>query len=149
MGSKELSRSKDVTANSTEKSGKEGKASPRPWELKPYLYEGPKDAKMSWHSDPRLESHGQHLDGFIPSDGDHQSLHPAFGFDATPDLSARASSASDQGTLAGGRFSPSAPQLGERPVTNAWLDGAVKKRGGTRTETQPYPNHGYRRYYQE
>ncbi len=145
MGSRELSRSKDVTANSTEKAGKEEKASPRPWELKHYMYEEPKDAKMSSHSDPRLESHGQHLDGFIPSDG---SLHPAFGLGTTPDLHANASSASELGTLAGG-FYPSAPQLGERPLTNAWLDGAVKKRGGTRSETQPYPNRGYRRYYQE
>ena len=42
MGSRELSISKDVTANSTEKAGKEGKASPRPWELEPYIYKSQK-----------------------------------------------------------------------------------------------------------
>jgi hypothetical protein len=86
------------------------KAGPRPWELSPYIHqEEPENAERSSHGDPRLEStlqsHGQHSDSdFLPSDeeSDH-ALHPAFGLGTTHDLSARASSAGDQGTLAGRR----------------------------------------------
>jgi hypothetical protein len=114
MGPRETARSKDVTANSTEKVGKAGKAGQRPWEIEKYTYKKETiDDNRSSHSDPRLElaqqSHGQHQDShFISSDGDPASLHPAFSLDTTPDLSARASFANDQGTLAGG--SESAPQ---------------------------------------
>ncbi len=104
MGPREIARSKDVTANSTKKLGKAG---PRPWEIEQYIYqEEPRDDQRSSHDDPRLEFalqiHGQHPDGdFIPSDGDPQSLHPACGLGATPDLHASTSSASELGTLAG------------------------------------------------
>jgi hypothetical protein len=87
-----------------------GKAGPRTWEREQYIYKKePKDDTS--HGDPRLEfalqnlSLHQHLDSdVIPSDeeSDHESLHPAFGFGATPELSASDPSASDQGTLAGG-----------------------------------------------
>ncbi len=101
MRPKEIARSKDVTAHSTEKSAK---AAPRPWEIEQYIYqEEPRDDQRSSHDDPRLEfappSSNRHPDG--DSDGDPQSLHPAFGLGLTPDLHARASTASDLGTLAG------------------------------------------------
>ncbi len=100
MGSREIARLKDLTANSTEKSG------PRPWEIEQYIYKEPRDDQRSSHDDPRLEfalqSLSQHPDDFIPSDDDPQSLHPAVGIGPTTDLSASASFASDQGTLAGG-----------------------------------------------
>ncbi len=106
MGSREIARSKDVTANSTEKVGKAGKVGPRPWEIESYIYkEEPEDAKRSSHDDPRLELALQrlslHQDDFIPSDDDHGSGYSACGLGVTPDLHASASSASDQGTLAG------------------------------------------------
>jgi hypothetical protein len=77
---------------------------PRPWDIQQYIYEKPKDDQRSSHSDPRLESHGQHqIDSDFPSsDGDYGYGLPAFGSGFTPDLSARTSTASDQGTLAGG-----------------------------------------------
>ncbi len=94
-----IDKSREGTAKPT------GKAGPRTWELEQYIYE-PRDDQRSSHNDPRLEFalqiHGQHQDSdFIPSDGDPQSLHPACGLGATPDLSASGPSASDQGTLAG------------------------------------------------
>ncbi len=72
MGPREIARSEGVTANSTGKSGKSG---PKPWELQQYiLKEDTIDDKRLSHSDPRLElalqTHGQHPDDFIPSDGD-------------------------------------------------------------------------------
>jgi hypothetical protein len=92
---------RDKPSEGTSKST--AKAGPRPWEISPYTYqEEPENSKRLSHGDPRLESHGQHLDSdFIPHDGDHEALHPAFGLGTTHDLSARASSAGDQGTLAG------------------------------------------------
>ncbi len=113
MRPREIARSKDVTTNSPQK--KAGTAGLRPWEIDKYIYkEEPRDDQRSSHGDPRLEfalqSHGQHPDSdFIPSDSDHEALHPAFGFGTTPDLSASTSSASDQGTLAG-RLSVELPQ---------------------------------------
>jgi hypothetical protein len=73
------------------------KAGPKPWDMKRYISEKQKDDQSLSHSDPRLD---QHQDSeFIPSDGDHGYGYPAFG---TIDLNASASTASDQGTLAGG-----------------------------------------------
>ncbi len=113
MGPREIARSKDVTANSTEKVGKAGKVGPRPWEIELYIYkEEPRDGHGSSHDDPRLESALQslslHQDDFIPSDDDHGSGHPAFGLGATPDLHASASSASDSGD-SGRRCTPQPP----------------------------------------
>ncbi len=93
------------------KSNSTAKAGPKPWELAKYIYpEEPENAKRSSHDDPRLEfalqSHGQHPDSTFTShdeESDHEALHPACGLGATPDLNASASSASDQGTLAGYR----------------------------------------------
>ncbi len=100
---REISRSKDVAANSTGKSGKSG---PRPWELDQYIYkESSKDDGGPSHGDPRLEFALQSYDrhqtdsDFRPSD-DYGYGYPVFG--TMPDLSARASSASELGTLAGG-----------------------------------------------
>jgi hypothetical protein len=86
------------------------KAGPKSWETSQYIYqEEPRDAP---HDDPSLESALQRLSlhqhpdsDFLPSDedSDHEALHPAFGIGATHDLSARDSTASDQGTLAGVR----------------------------------------------
>ncbi len=65
MGSREIARSKDVTANSTEKVEKAGKVErkgPRPWEIELYIYkEEPRDGHGSSHDDPRLESALQSL----------------------------------------------------------------------------------------
>ena len=73
------------------------------WVLENYTFK-PTDNQRPLHGDPRSEqSHGQHQDSdFIPSDGDHEYIHPAFGIGATPDLNVSDSFASDQGTLAGG-----------------------------------------------
>jgi hypothetical protein len=97
-----IDKQQEGTAKPT---GKAGKAGPKPWELGPYIYTKPRDDHKLPHSDPRLEfaqqSHGLHQDrGFTPSDdADHKHGPPAFG--AMPDLNARASTTSDQGTLAG------------------------------------------------
>jgi hypothetical protein len=104
--------------------GKAGKAGPRPWEMGPYIYNEPIDDSRSSHCDPRLElaqqSHGQHQDSeLIPSDGDPEYIHPAFGIGATPDLNASSSTASDQGTLAGFRYH-SAPQYASDDRTAYW-----------------------------
>jgi hypothetical protein len=101
--------------------------------LEKYTCHESTDDQRELHGDPRSElAQRQHQDSDVtPSDedGDHESLHPAFGFGTTPELSASDPSASDQGTLAGGLFHASAPQLGKRPLTNALLDGAVKRGG--------------------
>ena len=92
--------------------GKAGKAGPPPWELKPYIFkEETEDTQRSSHCDPRLELALQdlslHQDDFIPfdDDRDHGSGYLASGLGVTSDLNARASTASDQGTLAGGEWS--------------------------------------------
>ncbi len=102
MGSREIARLKDVTANSTKKLGKAG---PRPWEIEQYIYqEEPRDDQRSSHDDPRLECLSLHQDDFIPfdDDGDHGSGYPACGLGAMPDLHASTFTASELGTLAGG-----------------------------------------------
>lgn len=88
--------------------GKSGKSSLEPWYYK-YKHPEQTDNQRELHGDPRGESHGQHQrpdSNFTSSDeeSDHQSLHPASGFGATHDLSARDPSASDRGTLAGGAW---------------------------------------------
>ncbi len=104
MGSREIARLKDVTAHSTEKSGKAG---PRPWEIEQYIYKEPRDDQRSSHGDPRLEfalqSLSLHPDDFIPfdDDSDHGSGYPACGLGAMPDLHASTSFANELGTLAG------------------------------------------------
>ncbi len=108
MGPREIARSKDVTAHSTEKSQKSAKAGPRPWEIEQYIYqEEPRDDQRSSHDDPRLEfalqSLSLHQDDFIPfdDDSDHGYGYPACGLGAMPDLHASASSVTELGTLAG------------------------------------------------
>jgi hypothetical protein len=77
-----------------------GKAGPKPWDMKRYISEKQKEDQSLSHSDPRLD---QHQDSeFIPSDGDHGYGSPVFGRGFTPEFDASASTASDQGTLAGG-----------------------------------------------
>jgi hypothetical protein len=93
------------TTKPTEKAGKAG---PRPWEIKRYIYqEEPRDEKGSSHSDPRLElarqSHDLRQDSHvIPHDGGPEQIHPAFGLGAMSNPHAHAFSASELGTLAGG-----------------------------------------------
>jgi hypothetical protein len=78
-------------------------------------------AKKQWvvAGDPRLEfaqqSHGQHQtdSDFIPSD-DYGYGYPVFG--TMPDLNARASTASDQGTLAGCWKKPKVHQTIRFPI---------------------------------
>ncbi len=83
------------------------KAGPKPWDIKQYTYQEPIDDQRPLHGDPRLElelqSHGPHQTDtdFRPSD-DYGYGHPAFGIGFTPEFDASASTASDQGTLAGG-----------------------------------------------
>jgi hypothetical protein len=107
MGPREIARSKEVNTNSPQR--KAGTAAPKKWELESYKYtKEQKDDNRSSHGDPRLEFavqiHGQHQDDFTSSDddGDHGYGSPGFGIGAMSDLSASASSTSDQGTLAGG-----------------------------------------------
>jgi hypothetical protein len=110
MGSGEISRSKDVTADLTVKAGKARKAGPKPWEMEKYIFkEEPIDEKRSSHCDPRLELvqqiHGQHQDSdFIPYDGDHGYGHPAFGIGVTSDLNASHSTENGLGERRG--YSP-------------------------------------------
>ena len=136
MGSGEISRSKDVTADLTVKAGKARKAGPKPWEMEKYIFkEEPIDEKRSSHCDPRLELvqqiHGQHQDSdFIPYDGDHGYGHPVFG--ATSEPNANYSTVSELGTLAGGRSSDyrSEPQIRERtnvkPARRWWSDSQLR-----------------------
>ena len=86
------------------------KAGPKPWDLKQYTYEEQKDDQRLPHRDPRLElelqSYDQHQEqfdsDFIPSDADHGYGLSVSGSGFTPELYACTSTASDQGTLAGG-----------------------------------------------
>jgi hypothetical protein len=109
-----IDKTQEGAAKST---GKGGKAGLKSWEKDRYLYTKPINDKGPSHGDPRLEcapqSHGQHQD-IIPSDGNPESPHPAFGMGAMLDLSARASTAIDQGTLAGGAFLSCLPGLETR-----------------------------------
>ena len=93
-------------------------------------------------SDGLQYCHGQPQDrDVIPSD-DYGHASPVFGTGFTPQLDASASSASDQGTLAGRNYS--APQLGaDRGRFSAQLR-AHYKRGGTISEGQK----PYRRVFQ-
>ena len=85
--------------------GKAEKVGLGPWYGK-YTYQEQTDNQRELHGDPRSEqSHGQHQDSdLISSDGDPKSFHPASGIGATLDHYASDSSASDQGTLAGARW---------------------------------------------
>ena len=98
-----------------------------------YIYQEQTDDQRELHGDPRLalaqHIHDQHQGSdFIPSDedSDHQSLHPAVGMGVTPDLNVSASTASDQGTLAGG--SSSWPQYTRR--------GSASYSHGTKSDSQ-------------
>ncbi len=113
-----IDKLQEQTANRTKKSEKAG---PKPWELDKYIYkEEPRDDDRSSHSDPRLElglqSHGQYPDSDSISSDDYGYGSPVFGIGAMPDLSASASSASDQGTLAGGGcFSKPRTEVQQQP----------------------------------
>jgi hypothetical protein len=120
-----IDKSQEGTAKPTRKSGKAG---PRPWEVSRYTHEKPRDDHRKSHGDPSLEfalqSHSQHPDSdLIPFDSDPQSLHPAVGLGAMPDLSARGPFASDQGTLAG-----------EWPAASEW--SAFNEKNPPNTEQQ-------------
>jgi hypothetical protein len=98
-----IDKLQEGTAKTT---GKAGKAGPRPWEIGNYIYQEPIAEKRSSHCDPRLElaqrSYGQHQDsGVIPSDADHGYSPPVFGSGFTHQLDVSASTAIDQGSLAG------------------------------------------------
>jgi hypothetical protein len=83
-----------------------GKAGPKPWDLKQYTYKEKNDDHRVPHSDPRLDalqSYDRHQDSdFIPYDDDHGYGSPVSSSGFTPQLDARASTASEWGTLAGG-----------------------------------------------
>jgi hypothetical protein len=77
-----------------------GKTGLPPWYQQYTYQEEPTDNQRPLHGDPR----DKHDNDFIPSDddSDHGYGHPGVGIGPTTDLSARASSASELGTLAGG-----------------------------------------------
>ena len=97
------------------------KAGPKPWDIKQYTYEEPIDDQRPSHCDPRLEvapqSHDPHQtdSDFIPSD-DYGYGHPAFGIGFTPEFDASASTANDQGTLAGCWKKPKVHQTIRFPI---------------------------------
>jgi hypothetical protein len=78
--------------------GKSGKSGPRRWEIEQYIFEEPTDNQRPLHGDPR----DKHDNDFSDDDGDPGYGHPGVGIGPVPDFSASASSAGDQGTLAGG-----------------------------------------------
>jgi hypothetical protein len=105
MRPREIARSNDGNANSIGAEKKLATAKPKPWESEPYNYEELKNAGSSSLSNPRQDYiervHGPHQDdGFTPSDENYG--YGSSGLGVTPDLYA---SASDLGTLAGGRWS--------------------------------------------
>ena len=105
------------------------KAGPKPWDIKQYTYEEPKDDQKPSHCDPRLEvapqSHDPHQtdSDFIPSD-DYGYGFPVFG--TMHDLYARASSASELGTLAGASSSKEAEAKAKKEA-EAKKEAARKK----------------------
>jgi hypothetical protein len=93
------------TAKPTGKSGKSNFS--RKLLLEKYTWHESIDDQRELHGDPRLvlalQNLSLHQDSdVIPSDGDYGYGYPVFGRGFTPHLDASASSASDQGTLAGG-----------------------------------------------
>jgi hypothetical protein len=105
MGPRERARLTDGNANSIGAEKKCATAKPKPWESNPYNYEGQTNAGSSSLCNPRLDYveqfHAPHPDDSTPydNDGDHGYGSSVFG--VTPLLDASASTANDQGTLAG------------------------------------------------
>jgi hypothetical protein len=105
MRPRERARLTDGNANSIGAEKKFATAKPKPWESQPYNYEVPTNDGSSLRCDPRRDyveqNHGPHLDDSTPfnDDGDHG--YSSSVFRVTPLLDASASSASEQGTLAG------------------------------------------------
>jgi hypothetical protein len=159
MRSNEMARSNDGNASSIGTEQKFATAKPKPWECEPYNYEVPTNAGSSLRCDPRRDyveqNHGPHQDlDFTPSDDDgyHGSGYPAFDLGAMPDLNASASSASDQGTLAGGGRNPAGDyargRMGER--YNVYLDycDLTRKKQET-TQEQKAAVQVYRKHIRE
>jgi hypothetical protein len=128
-------KQQEGTAKTTGKSGKSGRSGLGPWHYSLHTYQEPTGDQRELHGDPRSELaqhiHDQHQDSDLISsddDSDPEYIHSAFGSGTTLDLNVSASTANDQGTLAGG--SSSWPQY-------TWRGSASYSRG-TKSESQLY-----------
>ena len=139
MGPREIAQSKDINENSAEKAKKLGTAKPKPWESEPYNYEEPKNNGSSSLRNPRQDyveqNHSPHQDSdSIPSAGDY--AYSPLAFCATHELDASASTASDQGTLAGQRSK-------SEPVRKLWAFDQ-RKRALVQEGHYSAPQRGYK-----
>ena len=132
MGPRERARLTDGNANSIGAEKKCATAKPKPWESNPYNYEGQTNAGSSSLCNPRLDYveqfHAPHPDDSTPydNDGDHGYGSSVFG--VTPLLDASASTASDQGTLAGGTWEEWSDKIFKKAESKDYALGALTKR---------------------
>jgi hypothetical protein len=132
MRPRERARSTDGNANSIGTEKKFATAKPKPWESQPYNYEVPTNDGGSLRYDPRRDyveqNHGPHLDDSTPfnDDGDHGYSSSVFRL--TPLLDASASTASDQGTLAGGTWEEWSDKIFKKAESKDYALGALTKR---------------------
>ena len=112
-------KSQEEKTRSTGKSGKSGKSRLPSWYQRYIFEEEPTDNQRPLHGDPR----DKHDNDFIPSDDDSDPGygHPGVGIGPMSDFSASASSASDQGTLAGVK--------GKRTDAGTWAKNQLKVTG--------------------
>ena len=98
-----MERKFSLEKRSEETTRSTGKTGLPPWYQQYRFQEEPTDNQRPLHGDPR----DKHDNDFTPSDDDSDLGygHPGVGLGPVPDFSARASSAGELGTLAGGKWS--------------------------------------------